>query len=924
MSSDPNQPSSVGPTQVPLYNPRHLANVAAALSEDRHPRQIGPYQILEPLGEGGMGIVYKAQQLTPIQRTVAIKVIKFGMDSRGVLARFESERRALALMDHPNVARVLDAGTTDTGRPYFVMEFVDGEPITSFADRNRLFVAQRLKLLIQACSALQHAHQKAIIHRDIKPSNILVTMQDGAPLVKVIDFGVAKAIEQTRAGQTIFTEVGQLIGTPEYMSPEQADGNRDIDTRSDVYSLGVVLFELLSGALPFDSKTLRAAGYGEVCRIIREVDPPRPSAKLSSLGAKATSVAERRQLLPSALVHQLRSELDWIVVKSLSKERESRYASPSELAEDLENYLENRPLRAGPESVIYRARKFVRRNKIGVVGSAAALGLLVLGTAATSWQAIRATRAEHATRLEQQKTLAEQQRTLEEKQKALDAQKRAEAANEASEQVNEFLTSMLQSVDPEFAQGQEVRVRDVLDKASDSVDSKFAGQPKIASALHSALGQTYASLGLLDKGDAHLQAAYDIDRILFGENSMEAMRSFGRLAVLRNMQDRIEDAYAMDLKSLEWARQTFGPDHRMTINAMVELGVVSETMGKVKEAEELLRSALAADQRTRQDNTEDHFITMGNLGQMLRQNGRLDEAEELNRRAYEGMAKLKGENYPTTLGMQGVYADVLRLKGALPQAEKIMRDYFDRAMKVFGPDHLLSIHPEQGLAVVLETEEKHDEALAHFRSAIARARKVLGSTNRETLGMIQSFAAARANAGEAEEANQLFHEAYEGWVKASGPDHPQAVIALYGLVQNLYTESRWSEAIGPAERLYRLLEDPNHIQIAPGRRARYLSAYGIVLAHLFRFEEAKGPLRFAYEALIKEDITGKGNLQAYHSVVSLLKGIAEHSDQPDEETFWEKEMSRYGPPPDYKGSLVWPTTIPTTQPDPSSATGPAL
>ena len=324
--------------------------------------QIGPYKLLRTLGEGGFGVVFLAEQHEPVKRQVALKVIKPGMDTKQVIARFEAERQALALLDHPNIAHVFDAGATDAGRPYFVMEHVRGVPITEYCDRERLSLEDRLGLFNQVCEAIQHAHQKGIIHRDIKPSNILVTIHENKPLPVVIDFGVAKAIAQRLTEKTLFTEQGQLIGTPEYMSPEQAEmTNQDIDTRSDIYSLGVLLYELLTGALPFDPSTLRHAALGEIQRIIREEEPPRPSTRLSSLGEEATQVARRRRTEVGNLTRRLHKELEWIPLKAIRKRREERYRSASELADDVRNYLSGAPLAAGPPGAAYRIGKFLRR-----------------------------------------------------------------------------------------------------------------------------------------------------------------------------------------------------------------------------------------------------------------------------------------------------------------------------------------------------------------------------------------------------------------------------------------------------------------------------------------------------------------------------------------------------------------------------------
>jgi serine/threonine protein kinase len=327
-----------------------LGATADAPVAERPGAVIGPYKLMELIGEGGMGLVYVAEQQRPIRRKVALKLIKPGMDSRQVIARFEAERQALALMDHPNIARVLDAGTTDTGRPYFVMELVKGTPITAYADQHRLTTRQRLELFVPVCQAVQHAHQKGIIHRDLKPSNVLVSRHDTTPVVKVIDFGIAKAVGGRLTDKTVYTAFAQLVGTPLYMSPEQAGlSDIDIDTRSDVYSMGVLLYELLTGTTPFDEETLKQAGYDEMRRMIREDEPPRPSTRLSTVQqATLSTIAERRGLEPLRLSQQLRGELDWIVMKALEKDRGRRYESASAFTADVQRYLEDEPVLACP------------------------------------------------------------------------------------------------------------------------------------------------------------------------------------------------------------------------------------------------------------------------------------------------------------------------------------------------------------------------------------------------------------------------------------------------------------------------------------------------------------------------------------------------------------------------------------------------
>jgi serine/threonine protein kinase len=370
---------------------------------------IGPYKLLEQIGEGGFGVVFMAEQQQPLRRKVAFKVVKPGMDSKQVIARFEAERQALALMDHPNIARVLDAGTTDTGRPYFVMELVKGIPITQFCDNNRLTTQERLKLFVQVCQAVQHAHQKGIIHRDLKPSNVLVTLHDGTPVTKVIDFGIAKALGQQLTDKTLFTGFAQMVGTPLYMSPEQAGlSGLDVDTRSDLYSLGVLLYELLTGTTPFDKERLQRSAYEEMLRIIREEEPPKPSTRITTQGQAAETVSTQRQSDPKRLSRMLAGELDWIVMKTLEKDRNRRYESASALAADVQRHLNQEPVQACPPSAGYRLQKFARRNKVVLATTALVAVALLVGTTVSLWQAIEANRARQLA--DQQRQRAEQQR----------------------------------------------------------------------------------------------------------------------------------------------------------------------------------------------------------------------------------------------------------------------------------------------------------------------------------------------------------------------------------------------------------------------------------------------------------------------------------------------------------------------------------
>ncbi len=381
-------------------DPEGQPTIDHAPISERTGSTIGCYKLLEQIGEGGFGVVFMAEQQKPIQRKVALKVIKPGMDTREVVARFEAERQALALMDHPNIARVFDAGATESGRPYFAMELVKGIPITDYCDKTHLTPEERLRLFVSVCNAVQHAHQKGIIHRDIKPSNVLVTLHDSKPVVKVIDFGVAKAINQRLTERTLFTKFAQLVGTPMYMSPEQAElSGLDVDTRTDVYSLGVLLYELMTGVTPFDKKRLSEAGYDEVRRIIREEDPPKPSTKINTLGDSATNISMHRRMEPKRLSAWLKGDVDWIVMRALEKERTRRYETAKDLASDILRHLSHEPVDASPPSLPYRTRKFVRRHRIGVAATTAAV-LFVALLVSAGWHVSRAELEKRATQAE--------------------------------------------------------------------------------------------------------------------------------------------------------------------------------------------------------------------------------------------------------------------------------------------------------------------------------------------------------------------------------------------------------------------------------------------------------------------------------------------------------------------------------------------
>jgi len=477
--------------------------------------EIGPYRLTAVIGEGGMGTVYAAEQTAPIRRRVALKLIRLGMDSREVIGRFEAERQALAVMNHPNIARVLDAGATDSGRPYFVMELIEGVPITGYCDAQRLNSTERLELFIAVCAGVLHAHQKGVIHRDLKPSNVLITEEDGRPVPKIIDFGIAKATAQRAAERTLFTRAGVFIGTPEYMSPEQAGLSAlDVDTRTDVYSLGILLYELLVGALPFDPTELRRAGYDEICRRIREDEPSRPSMKLGTLQAAADELARNRSTDSASLIRSLRGDLDWITMRALEKDPERRYASPSELAADLRRHIDNEPVTAGPPSAAYRIRKFARRHTLAVTAGGLAALSLILGTAAASFGLLRAQEAERA----------------------------ANTQARTAEEVTDFLTGLFRVSGPAAVDAGSVTAREILDRGVERIRTELTAEPAVQSRLMQEMGAVYAQLGLLEEAERLYREALEIRSGLPDSSAAAIAETIAGLANVSYLKGEHEEA----------------------------------------------------------------------------------------------------------------------------------------------------------------------------------------------------------------------------------------------------------------------------------------------------------------------------------------------------------------------------------------------
>lgn len=736
----------------------------------------GKYKLMEELGKGGMGTVFMAEQIEPVKRRVAVKIIKLGMDTKQVVARFETERQALAMMDHPNIAKVYDGGATETGRPYFVMELVRGISLTKYCDKHKLSTRERLELFIPVCQAVQHAHQKGLIHRDLKPSNVLVAIQDGKPLPKIIDFGIAKAMDHRLTQQTFFTEQGQLIGTPEYMSPEQAEmTGLDIDTRTDIYTLGVMLYELLVGVLPFDPKTLRSAAFSEIQRIIRETDPPKASTRLSNLGNTQRSIAEQRHTDPSTLRKQLKGDLDWIIMRAMEKDRTRRYETSNALAMDIQRYLNDEPIVARPPSAAYKMAKFAKRHKAGLAAGVLVTLALVLGLVLATTGLIRAKRAE-----------------------AVAAKERDRANQEAvtAQQVSNFLMDLFRVSDPSEALGNSITAREILDKGAERIKEELSEQPLIKSRLMDVMGVVYRNLGLYHQATSLMEQALQAKRQTLGDEHLEVSESLNNLASLLYSKGEFKEAEQLFCEALDIRIKLQGEDHLDVATCLNNLAMTVKALGKYDEAEPMYRKALVI--RRKHFGSEHTLIaqSINNLGMYLYRKGELTEAEQLFREALAMNRKVLGQEHPEVSANLNNLALVLRESGKYPEAETMFRQVIDMECRFYGDDHPYIARGLINLAALLVKKGDLVEAERIFREALEIHRKTFPEDHWQIATSKNLLGGCLTKSGRFSQAEKLLVESFEIIRNQFGTSHPRTQSALRRVIE-LY--EAWNKTEKAAE-----------------------------------------------------------------------------------------------------------------------------
>jgi tetratricopeptide (TPR) repeat protein len=903
----------------------------------------GRYKLLEDIGEGGMGTVWVAEQTQPVRRKVALKLIKAGMDSHAVLARFEAERQALALMDHPNIAKVLDGGATEAGRPFFVMEYIKGLPITDYCEATRLSVPERLQLFVQVCTAVQHAHQKGIIHRDLKPSNILVAPYDDKPVPKVIDFGLAKALHQSLTERTLHTAHETVLGTPLYMSPEQAQlNNLDVDTRSDIYSLGVLLYELLTGTTPLEKRRFKDAAWEEVKRLIREEEPPRPSARLSSTDT-LPSLAAGRQTEPARLTKLVRGELDWIVMKALEKDRGRRYETANGFAADVQRHLAGEPVQAAPPGAAYRLRKFVKRHKGRVAAGTLVLLALLAGLAATTWQWVQAEQARDEAEMAQH---AAARQAEGERQAKLDAQaqkaraEKAAAAEKAAnaqtqrrltqiEKANEILGSIFENLDPkEIARAErplQAILVEKLDRAVELLEGEAIGDPLVVATMQAKLGKSLMGLGAADKAVVLLEKARAAARSQLGPEDPETLGCMCNVARAYQYSGKLDRALTLFEETLRLMKAKLKPDHPYALMCMNSAALAYLEARKMERAAALLEQTLRLMKVRVGPDHPDTLIVMNNLGLAYVHAGELDQAIPLLKQALALWKARHRPDHPGTLGSMNTLAAAYRDAGKLDQAISLLEQTFQATKAWLGPDHPETLRRMNNLAATYWSAKHLDRSIPLLEETLKRQERTLGRDHPDTLMTVANLAANYQDAGRHQEALPLLEEAARaarkyprlGWVGGRLPDAYAKAGAHAKLAQLLQEQLAVARRTLPGDspRLASLLarlsmalleqkkageaEPPLRECLAILQKTRpdawitfdTQAMLGAALLGQKKYAEAEPLLRAGYEGMTKREaqIPPQGKARLTEAVQRLVQ-IYEATGKNDEGAKWRQKL----------------------------------
>ncbi len=776
------------------------------------------FRLVRKLGEGGMGQVWLAEQTSPVRRQVALKLIKAGMYDEDVVRRFQTERQSLAIMDHPAIAKVFDAGTTEQGQPYFVMEYVPGLPITEYCDQKKLTIKQRLNLFIQVCEGVQHAHQKAIVHRDLKPQNILVVEIDGKPKPRIIDFGLAKATSPRLDGAGSLTQLGSLVGTPGYMSPEQIDpGQRDIDTRTDVYSLGVILYVLLTGVLPIDTRNWQQKPLVEVLQALREEEPERPSTKVSTKGANSDAVAAARGTESAQLVSLLCGDLDWIAMKALEKDREGRYGTPSEFASDIQRYLNHEPVIAREASAAYRMKKYVRRHSLAVSVIAAAVTVLVVFVVFQTVELRRITRERD----------------------------RANRERDRANRVSSFVVDMFKVSDPSESRGNSVTAREILDKASKDIENSLTKDPELQAQLMYTMGNVYASLGLDSRSETLLEQALTLQKKILGPEHPDTLDSASSLGRTLRYEGHYPEAEQLLRQTVQAQERVLAPEDPRTLRSMNGLANTLAYEGKNSEAEQLMRNVLEKERRELGPEDKDTLKSMRDLSVILREEGHFSEAKQLQAEALALHQRVFGRDHPDTVSVMVSLGNTLLLEGHLAEAEKLVHEILTIELRMLGPEHPDTLTAEYNLSRILVEEGKYEEANKLIHETLATQARVLGPDHLSTLRSMDNLGEILAKQGRYSEAESDLRDALARKIRVFGVEHPDSLLTMSDLGEVLDSEEKHVEAQSTLQKAY---EIKSRVLGASNSDTLYsLAALALATAHLGRFAEAETLIQQAQE-----------------------------------------------------------------------------